>query len=109
MKSFDEFMKMRGEPVVNVVKDSVINGKALNLVKPIYPASARSVRASGFAIVRVTIDEQGNVMSAKAYCGFLDFVKEVESAAMKSTFSPTLLNGTPVKVTGDIVYNFTAR
>lgn len=44
----------------------VLNGKALSLPKPSYPAAARVVNASGAVNVQVTIDEYGNVVSATA-------------------------------------------
>jgi TonB family protein len=86
------------------IEGGIINGKAINLVKPVFPQNMRG--ANGFVMVQVTIDEQGNVISAKATCGILEFVKVVEEAARKSKFSPTSINGQPVKVTGVIVYNF---
>lgn len=108
-KVLDELEKQRGISDKDNFDQGIINGKAVNLVKPAYPSSAKLKRASGFALVRVTIDEQGNVINAKATCGFLDFVKEVEAAALKSKFSATTVDGVPVKVTGIIVYNFVAQ
>lgn len=107
-KALEELDKKRRISPDDNLKLGIINGKAIDLVKPKYPEKAKEMRASGFAIVSVEIDEQGNVVKAKATCGFLEFVKEVEAAAMKSKFTPTLKNGVAVKVTGDIVYNFTA-
>jgi tetratricopeptide (TPR) repeat protein len=92
------------KPDNKTIQGGVINGKAINLVKPVFPPNMRG--ANGFVLVQVTIDEQGNVISAKATCGILEFVKVVEEAARKSKFSPTTLGGQPVKVTGVIVYNF---
>ena len=106
---FAAFDKKRGFSPDYNQNQGIVNGKAVKLVVPHYPDSARAKRATGFAIVRVEIDEQGNVTKAKAYCGFLDFVEAVEDAALKSKFSPTLKNGVPVEVRGDIVYNFVAR
>jgi TonB family protein len=88
----------------NTIDSGIVNGKAIDLVKPPYPTNARGF--SGFVLVQVTIDEQGNVISAKATCGILEFVKAVEEAARRSKFSPTSVNGQAVKVTGVIVYNF---
>lgn len=104
--SFQEFNKTRDGFDLSFLNQGIVNGKAVKLVIPKYPERAREKRAGGFAIVNVEIDEQGNVTKAKAYCGFTDFVEAVEVAALKSKFSPTLKNGSPVKVTGDIVYIF---
>ncbi len=107
-KMLKDFNDARNPPKPDdkTINSGVINGKAIDLVKPQYPRNVG--RVSGFALVQVTIDEQGKVISAKATCGILEFVKVVEEAARKSKFSPTFLNGQPVKVTGVIVYRFVA-
>ncbi len=51
-------------PVPKIVSGGVVNGKAVNLVRPPYPPAAKAVRASGAVNVQVTIDENGNVISA---------------------------------------------
>lgn len=84
----------------------VLNGNATNLAKPPYPAAARAVRASGAVNVQVTIDETGKVISAFAISGHPLLRSAAVEAAKASTFSPTLLDGQPVKITGVIVYNF---
>ena len=96
-------------PVPKVVSGGVVNGKAVNLVKPPYPPAAKAVRASGAVNVQVTIDENGNVISASAVSGHALLRQAAESAARASKFSPTMLSGQKVKVTGVIVYNFTAQ
>jgi len=97
------------KPVPKTVSGGVVNGKAVNLVKPPYPPAARAVRASGAVNVQVTIDENGNVISASAVSGHALLRSAATAAARQSKFSPTLLSGQKVKVTGVIVYNFTAQ
>ncbi len=92
---------------VKTISGGVINGKARNLVVPAYPAAAKAVGASGAVNVQVTIDEDGNVSSANAVSGHPLLRTAAEQAAWASKFSPTLLQGQPVRVTGIIVYNFT--
>jgi periplasmic protein TonB len=94
------------KPVPKTVSGGVVNGKATNLVKPPYPAAARAVRASGAVNVQVTIDESGNVISASAVSGHPLLRAAAVQAARSSKFSPTMLSGQAVKVTGVIVYNF---
>ena len=61
-------------------------------------------------MVRVQIDEAGNVTRTKAICSGDDDLRIVsEEAARKSKFTPTFLDGEAVKVTGIIVYNFVAQ
>ncbi|MDQ2745934.1 MAG: energy transducer TonB [Acidobacteriota bacterium] len=87
----------------------VINGKAINLVKPQYSAAAKLIRADGAVNVEVTIDEKGNVIAAKAISGHPLLRPAAESAARASKFDPTTLSREPVKVSGIIVYNFTLQ
>jgi protein TonB len=107
---FDD-LKVKTKPtpakeVPKVISGGVVNGKAINLVKPPYPAAARAVRASGAVNVQVTIDERGNVISASAVSGHPLLRAAAVEAARASKFSPTLLSSQPVKVTGVIIYNF---
>lgn len=87
----------------------VVNGQAINLVKPSYPIPAKMVHASGAVNVQVTIDENGNVTAASALSGHPLLRQVSEQAARASKFSPTLLGAQKVKVTGVIVYNFIAQ
>ncbi|MBK7512192.1 MAG: energy transducer TonB [Chloracidobacterium sp.] len=89
----------------------VVNGKATSLPKPEYPEDARTAKISGKVGVRVLIDEKGKVISAVTESGLENVSLRVsaEAAALKATFSPTLLSGKPVKVSGVIVYNFVAE
>ena len=84
----------------------VLNGKAVSLPVPLYPAAARAVGASGQVTVQVTLDETGNVISATAVGGNPLLRGAAVDAARRAKFTPTLLTGVPVKVTGVIVYNF---
>lgn len=91
------------------VKGGVLNGKAINLTKPDYPPSARAVGAIGAVNVEVLIDEKGNVISTSIISGHPLLRRAAEAAAKTSKFSPTLLNGTPVKISGILVYNFDTK
>lgn len=96
-----------GSATPKTVSGGVLNGKATNLVKPPYPAAARAVRASGAVNVQVTVDEKGAVVAASTVSGHPLLRAAAVQAARQSKFSPTLLGGKPVRVTGVIVYNFT--
>jgi periplasmic protein TonB len=88
------------------ISGGVLNGKAISLPKPQYPAIARTARASGTVTVQVTIDENGSVISAHAVGGHPLLQAAAVAAARGARFSPTKLSGQPVKVTGVITYNF---
>jgi len=112
-------VKVKGQIVYNFVPDGekappkmisggILNGKAISLPHPEYPQAAAAVRASGAVSVQVMIDEEGKVISAAAASGHPLLRAAAEDAARKAVFSPTLLSGNPVKVSGIIVYNFAA-
>jgi len=94
------------ETPVKKISGGVLNGKAQSLPIPAYPAAARAVGASGAVNVQVTIDEQGNVVSAAAVSGHPLLRQAAEQAARAAKFNATLLSGQPVSVTGVLVYNF---
>jgi protein TonB len=91
------------------ISGGVLNGKAISLPKPGYPAIAKAAHASGTVVVQVLIDENGNVVSANAVSGHPLLIQAAVSAARSAKFSPTKLSGQPVKVTGVIQYNFVAQ
>lgn len=91
------------------VSGGVVNGKATSLPKPPYPAAAKAVRAAGTVSVQVLIDEDGNVVSASATSGHPLLRAAAAQAARSAKFSPTLLSGQKVKVSGIITYNFVAQ
>ena len=91
------------------ISGGVMNGKAVHLVTPPYPAIARSAHASGAVQVQVLIDENGNVIAAHAMSGHPLLQAAAVAAARSSKFTPTKLSGQPVKVNGVIVYNFVAQ
>jgi protein TonB len=91
------------------ISGGVLNGKAVSLPKPPYPAIARQAHAAGTVTVQVTIDENGNVISAHAISGHPLLQAVAVAAARGARFSPTKLSGQPVKVTGVITYNFVAQ
>lgn len=99
-------VKPTPKPAPKTVSGGVLNGKATSLPKPAYPPAAKAVRASGAVSVQVLIDESGRVVSASAVSGHPLLRSAAVSAAQGARFSPTLLSGQAVKVSGVITYNF---
>lgn len=95
------------KPTPTVVSGGVVNGRAINLVKPPFPPIAKRMGIYGQVSVKVMIDENGNVISATALNGNNLLRGPAENAARLSKFSPTYLSGERVKVSGLIIYNFT--
>lgn len=90
-------------------KGGVVNGKVINLVKPNYPEDAKPKNLNAKVSVAVVIGEDGKVISAKGDSKYDFFNKAAEEAALASTYSQTLLDCKPVKVSGVIVYGFKAK
>jgi VWFA-related protein/TonB family protein len=84
----------------------VLNGKALELPKPVYPPAAKSAGIGGTVVVEVLIDESGKVISARAVSGPALLQATAVQAARLAKFSPTKLSGQPVQVIGNITYSF---
>jgi protein TonB len=99
--------KRMPKPLLKPISGGVLNGKALVLPKPDYPQAARSARAAGVVTVEVVINEAGKVIAAKATSGPVLLRQAAAQAAQGARFSPTLLSGQPVKISGEINYNFT--
>lgn len=93
-------------PKKTIVSGGVLNGKAISKPQPAYPPIAKAARASGTVTVQIVVDESGRVISASAVSGHPLLQQAAVSAARQARFSPTLLSGQPVKVSGVITYNF---
>lgn len=79
---------------------------AVRLVKPMYSSLALKSNITGRVTVKVTIDEEGNVTSAKAIDGHQLLRQSSEDAARRSKFKPAMHDGKPIKATGVITYNY---
>jgi len=88
------------------ISAGVLNGKAISLPRPDYPPDAKAAGVEGVVVIQVTLDEQGNVTEARAISGPKQLQDVSINAALQAKFSPTLLSGEPVRVTGVLVYNF---
>ena len=94
------------KPKTETVTSRVLASKAISLPQPPYPSMARQIRAQGSVNVQILVDEQGKVISAQAVSGHPLLTSVAKAAALRARFTPTLLNGQPVKVQGVITYNF---
>ncbi len=87
----------------------IISGNTLAKPAPPYPPIARAAGVQGTVAVQILVDERGHVISAKATSGNPLLQQAAVQAAYKALFTPTILGGQPVKVTGSITYNFMLR
>lgn len=84
----------------------ILNGLAVALPKPDYPAAAKAVGAAGSVSVQIAADENGNVEVAQALSGHPLLRAASEAAALKAKLSPAVFDGKAVKFTGILTYNF---
>jgi outer membrane biosynthesis protein TonB len=84
------------------INGGMLNGKAIYLPVPEAPSS----EAHGVVLVAVVVDEQGSVVEARAVSGPSALHAAAVNAARLARFSPTLLMGEAVKVSGTLSYNF---
>src|SRR5438552_120861 len=94
------------KPKTETVTSRVLVSKAISLPQPPYPTMARQIRAQGSVNVQILVDEQGKVISAQTVSGHPLLTLAAKEAALRARFTPTILNGQPVKVQGVITYNF---
>ena len=90
------------DPKKAPITGGMLNGKAIYLPVPEAPAGD----ATGVVLVAVLVDEQGGVIEARAVSGPQHLHAAAVAAARLARFSPTLLMGEPVRVSGTLSYNF---
>jgi TonB family protein len=85
---------------------AVLAGSATRRVEPVYPSMAKAAHIQGVVIVEVTLDEEGDVLTARTLQGHPLLKDGAEKAALGWKFTPTSLNGMPVRVVGTLTFNF---
>jgi TonB family protein len=86
-----------------------LNNRAVNLPQPEYPLIAMKAGASGTVTVEITVDETGHVVAAHAISGHPLLQAAAVAAARQAVFTPTTVEGQPVKVAGALIYTFVAQ
>ncbi|MEJ7578078.1 MAG: TonB family protein [Pyrinomonadaceae bacterium] len=94
------------QPAVRRVSGRVLEGKATFKPAPVYPEAAKAARVEGAVTVQILVDETGRVVSVQAALGHPLLRQTAIQAALRARFTPTLLTGQPVKISGIITYNF---
>jgi TonB family protein len=88
------------------VSGGVLQGSADKKVQPVYPDVAKAARAQGPVRVQITVDENGNVVSAEAKDGHPLLREAAVEAARQWHFKPTIHENKSVKVQGMLTFNF---
>jgi TonB family protein len=94
------------DPSIKRVQGSVLTGQATRRVEPVYPRMAMAAKIRGAVVVEVTIDEDGDVLTARALSGHPLLKDSALKAALGWRFTPTELDGSPVSVVGALTFNF---
>ena len=81
-------------------------GYATKQTAPVYPAAAKSIRASGVVKVEVTVSENGDVAVVDKASGPPMLQAAAKDAIRKWKFKPFTRDGQPVKATGFVNFNF---
>lgn len=103
---FDESISVSGQ---SSKENGKIQGRALALPKPDYPAEAKATRLSGSVVMKIRVDEAGKVIELKTLCGHPLLVKGSEPAIWRARFEPAVINGRPLQFISIIIYSFVAR
>lgn len=80
--------------------------KIVKSVKAMYPFAAEKDHRQGQVIVKVGVNEKGEVESAEVVSGDPIFASAALNAVKKWTFEPFIKNGKPIKVTTRLPFNF---
>jgi len=85
---------------------AALEGSATKKVQPSYPPLAKAARVEGSVEVEVTIDEEGNVIAARALSGHPLLKDAALAAARQWKFTPSTQNGRSVKVISTLTFTF---
>jgi TonB family protein len=88
------------------IEGGLLAGKVLRRINPKYPVVAAAAKVEGAVLVEISIDEEGDVVGARALQGHGLLKAAAEQAALHCKFTPTTLNGEPVRALGMLTYNF---
>ena len=82
--------------------------KLLNIVKPTYPAVAKSAGIEGTVVLHAVISMEGTPLSVRVMNSKIDpeLAHAAVDAVSKWRYSPSLLNGEPIEVDTTITVNF---
>lgn len=102
----DESAEAPSDSDGQVISGGLLNDKAVSKPDPAYPPIAKAAHATGQVIVKVVVDETGRVVTAEAVSGHPLLQAAAIAAARQAKFSPTLVDGKPVRVSGTLTYIF---
>lgn len=84
----------------------ISGGRLIRKPRPVFPKDGRG--ASGVVEVRITVDEKGDVVDARAIKGHRIFVQAAINAAMQIKFTPKFVQGRAVSFEKTVSYSFSS-
>jgi protein TonB len=85
------------------VAGGMLNDKATQMPQPVYPPTARAVRAAGKVVVNIEVAPDGSVVRANAESGHPLLKAAAVAAARQAKFKPG-----PSPISGSLEYDFKA-
>jgi TonB family protein len=105
-----EAAKNAPPPTPEFVNLGIISAaNATQMTAPVYSIIAQRTQIEGKVVVGLDLDENGNVVAAKAVSGPPMLRSAAEDAAKRSKFKPATYNNRPIKAKAEIIYNFSLR
>jgi len=89
------------------ISSGVAQGLLVTKVPPQYPQEAKDQRIQGAVVMKVTVDQEGNVENIQLVSGHPLLAPPAIEAVKQWKYKPYLLNGTPVEVETQVQVNFT--
>jgi len=93
-------------PTVVRASQGVMQSRLVRRVEPVYPPKAREQHVQGTVVLRLLIDQQGNVVKAEKISGHDALVPAAVDAAKQWKYQPFILNGEPIAVDTTIDMKF---
>lgn len=94
-----------GRPIIDI-GGGVVNGIAVKIIRPRLNNTAKRFAQNAVVSVKIEISEKGEVVYAKATGAIPILFNPSEEAARRTKFSPTIVDGRSVKISGQITYKF---
>jgi TonB family protein len=87
----------------------MLESRLIRKVEPIYPELAKRARVMGRVVLKITVDEAGNVSDIRVSSGHPLLNEAAVNAVSQWKYSPMLLNGEPVPVIASVTVLFNLK
>jgi periplasmic protein TonB len=87
-------------------KSSILEGRLVRRVQPVYPQLARSARVQGPVVIFAVISKDGSIENLRVVSGHPLLAQAAKEAVNQWRYRPYILNGEPIEVETQITVNF---